>query len=310
MRHATGGGNGGVLDRISEGSKVAVVRLRSLGDCVLTTPAIELLKNWRPDLRIGVVVEGRFAAVFEGNPAVSAILGPEYGEMLRWHPALCLNLHGGTRSQLLTLASRSRHRAGFAHHLGSAMYNVKIPRAQEILAIDRTVHTAEHLASAMFYLGVPIGEVPRARLYAEPRPAARPYAVVHATAAAAYKTWRPEGFLAAAEHLERDRNLEPVFIGSGSDDLTPFSRYRVVRGAPLSEVKSLLASASLFVGNDSGPAHMAAAFGIPLVVLFGRLEHQVIWAPWRADVARTLASPDEISAIRTADVIAAMDELR
>jgi heptosyltransferase III len=310
MRRAADGGNGGVLDRLSEGSKVTVIRLRSLGDCVLTTPAIELLKAWRPDLRIGVVVEERFAAVFENNPAVSAILSPEYGEMLRWHPALCLNLHGGTRSQLLTLASLSRHRAGFAHHLGSAIYNVKIPRAQEILAVDRTVHTAEHLASAVFYLGVPIGEVPRARLYAEPRPAARPYAVIHATAAAKYKTWRPEGFLAAAEYLERDRNLEPVFIGSGGDDLTLFSRYRVVRGAPLSEVKSLLAGASMFVGNDSGPAHMAAAFGIPLVVLFGRLEHQVIWAPWRAEAARTLASPDGISGINTGDVIGAMEQLR
>ena len=40
-------------------------------------------------------------------------------------------------------------------------------------------------------------------------------------------------------------------------------------GAPLAEVKSLLAGASLFVGNDSGPAHMAAAFGVPVVVIFG-----------------------------------------
>ena len=310
MSRATCGQGSGVLDRIREGSKVAVIRLRSLGDCVLTTPAIELLKGWRPDLKIGVVVEERFAAVFEGNPSVSTILSPKYREMLAWRPTLSLNLHGGTRSMLLTMASLSRHRAGFAHHLGSAIYTVKIPRAQEILAVDRTVHTAEHLASAMFYLGVPIAEVPRARLYAEPRPAAHPYAVIHATAAAAYKTWRPEGFLGVAEHLERDRDLKPVFIGSAGDDLAPFGRYRIVRGAPLSEVKSLLASASMFVGNDSGPAHMAAAFGIPLVVLFGRLEHQVIWAPWQAAASRTLASPDGISAIKTGDVIAAMEQLR
>ncbi len=77
---------------------MAVIRLRSLGDCVLTTPAIELLKGWRPDLKIGVVVEERFAAVFEGNPSVSTILSPKYGEMLAWRPTLSLNLHGGTRS--------------------------------------------------------------------------------------------------------------------------------------------------------------------------------------------------------------------
>ena len=38
--------------------------------------------------------------------------------------------------------------------------------------------------------------------------------------------------------------------------------------------------ASLFVGNDSGPAHMAAAFGVPVVVLFGPSD-PVTWAPWR-----------------------------
>jgi heptosyltransferase-3 len=46
------------------------------------------------------------------------------------------------------------------------MYNVRIPRAQDILGVDRHVHTAEHLASAMFYLGVPRCEIPRARLFA------------------------------------------------------------------------------------------------------------------------------------------------
>ena len=164
-----------VLERLAPGSRVAVIRLRSLGDCVLTTPALELLKSARPDLAIAVVVEPRFAAVFDGNPAVAAILPPEYGAVARWRAALTINFHGGTRSQLLTLASLARVRAGFAHHRGAALYSVKIPRAQEILGVERTVHTAEHLASAMFYLGVRVGDVPRARLFATPAKAARPY---------------------------------------------------------------------------------------------------------------------------------------
>jgi ADP-heptose:LPS heptosyltransferase len=161
----------------------------------------------------------------------------------------------------------------------------------------------------MFYLGVSIAEIPRARLFAEHHPVARPYAVIHPTAAAAYKTWRPEGFVAVAECLEHERALEPVFIGAASDDLTPFSRYRIVAGAPLSELKSLVTGASMFVGNDSGPAHIAAAFSIPVVVLFGRLEHQVIWAPWKAAAAQTLVSPEGISAIKTEDVIEAIGRL-
>jgi len=41
-----------VLERLSPGARVAVIRLRSLGDCVLTTPALQLLKQFRPDLAI------------------------------------------------------------------------------------------------------------------------------------------------------------------------------------------------------------------------------------------------------------------
>jgi heptosyltransferase III len=297
------------LQRVRTGARVAVVRMRSMGDCVLTTPALELLKNYRPDLEIGVVVEDRFAAIFEGNPAVSAILSPSYGEILRWRPALCLNLHGGTRSQLLTVASLAGVRAGFGHHRGAVIYNVKIPRAQQVLGVERTTHTAEQLASAVFHLGVPIAEVPRARLFAEPLPAGRPYAVIHPTAAMAYKVWQPDRFLQVAEHLERKRGLEPVVIGAGAAELAPFSHCRTVAGAPLGRVMSLLAGASLFVGSDSGPAHIACAFGVPVVVLFGRMDLEVVWSPWRAVAARTLSSPEGIAAIQIRDVIAAIGEL-
>ena len=295
------------LDRLRSGAHVAVIRLRSMGDCVLTTPALELLHRARPDLRIAVVAEPRFAGVFEKNPAIAVVLPPDYPAILRWRPSLSLNLHGGTRSMLLTLASLARYRAGFAQHWASTIYNLKIPRAQQILGEERTVHTAEHLATAMYFLGVTPGDIPRAFLFAEPRPATRPYAVIHAASAALYKTWRPDGFLAAADHIQRQRGLEPIFIGSAGDDLTPFSGYRTVAGAPLSDLKSLLAGASLFVGNDSGPAHMACALGVPVVVLYGRLEHSQIWAPWKPVASAVLASPAGITGITVAEVLAAID---
>src|SRR5690242_11314776 len=118
-----------VLERLQTGARIAIVRLRSLGDCVLTTPAIHLLKSARPDLSIAVVVENAFAPVFEGNPDIERILSPGTADVARWHPELVLNLHGGTRSVQLTLAARARLRAGFRHFRFSALYNVRIPRA-------------------------------------------------------------------------------------------------------------------------------------------------------------------------------------
>src|SRR5258708_38788009 len=150
---------GPVLEGLQAGARIAVIRLRSLGDCVLTTPALHLLKSARPDLSVAVVVERAFAPIFEGNPDIDLILAPGTADIARWRPELVLNLHGGTRSAQLTLAARARLRAGFGLFRFSAIYNIRIPRAQEILGVERKVHTVEHLASAMFYLGVSITEI-------------------------------------------------------------------------------------------------------------------------------------------------------
>jgi ADP-heptose:LPS heptosyltransferase len=297
-----------VLQHLPRGARVAVVRLRSLGDCVLTTPALAILKQARPDVEVAIVVEPRFRELFENNPDLTHILNPDLGDIARYRPALTLNLHGGTRSMFLTAASGARFRAGFAHHRGAALYNVPIPRAQQILGEERTVHTAEHLASAIFYLGAPRCEIPRARLFAAPAPARRPYAVLHPAASAPEKTWPAERFLAVARHLETACDLEPVFIAGPGEDLSAFAAHRRLLSAPLSEVKSLLAGASLFLGNDSGPAHMAAAFGVPVVVFYGPSD-PVVWAPWRT-AAETFSAPEGIARIGTDDVLAAIGRLR
>ena len=299
-----------ILERVPQGGRVAVIRLRSMGDCVLTTPAISILKSARPDLRIGVVVEERFRAIFEGNPDVSEILSPRWTALRRARPDLCLNLHGGAASTRLTALSAAKIRAGFAHFRFSPVYNVKIPSAQEILGVERKVHTAEHLASAMFYLGAPRVEIPRAKLFIEPAGrrsrGSAPYAVIHPEASSASKTWPAERFFEIAAHLENALDLEPVFIGAGHE-LAAFRKWRTYSGAPLNEIKSLIAGAALFIGNDSGPAHIAAAFSIPVVVIFGASD-PVIWAPWRAQ-AEVLAGTDGIAAIGVRQVVEALERL-
>ncbi|MGD1092980.1 MAG: glycosyltransferase family 9 protein [Bryobacteraceae bacterium] len=289
-----------LLERLPSGSRIAVIRLRSLGDCVLTTPALALLKAYRPDLKLTVVVEPRFAGVFEDNPDIDDIRpGATRAD-------LTLNLHGGTRSMLLTLACRAKFRAGFAHHRYSFIYSAKIPRAQEILGVNRRVHTAEHLASAVFWLGVPQAPIPRAKLMAENAPGQ--YASIHPFASLPEKTWPADRFLAVADYLRDHYGLEPVFLAGPDDDVAPFSGFRVLQNAPLAQVKSLLSGAQLFVGNDSGPAHIAAAFGVPVVALFGSSD-PVTWAPWRTE-SQVLIAPDGIRGISVAQVIAAAEAVK
>jgi ADP-heptose:LPS heptosyltransferase len=298
-----------LLQRLPEGSRVAIIRLRSLGDCVLTTPAIRILKEHRPDLSLGIVVEDRYAPIFAGNPDVSAILPPVVAGLARWKPDLTLNFHGGSSSSQLTFASRARLRAGFEHFRFRALYNIQIPKAQRILGVDRKVHTAEHLGSAMFFLGVPAREIPRAQLFSSPvGPRIRgPYAVIHPKASQPDKTWAPDRFRQIAAILENEHDLEPVFIAGPEETLDEFEPYRQIVGASLEELKALLAGASLFLGNDSGPAHMAAAFGLPVIVLCGSSD-PAIWGPGKTE-GRALVSPKGIDGIGTSDVAAALRTL-
>jgi heptosyltransferase III len=295
-----------VVDRLPQGARVCIIRLRSLGDCVLTTPAIELLKLTRPDLEIGVAVEERFRALFDDHPFVSRVLGARWGQVWRFNPDLCINLHGGTRSQWMTALSRARWRAGFANHSFTLAYNLKIPRAQRILEVNRTVHTAEHLASAVFALGVPVQEVPRARLQGGDSPISRRYAVLHPFASTPEKQWPAQRFCEVARYLTL-WNINPVFLAAPDDDISPFQGHGIFQGS-LRDAKAVMSKAALFIGNDSGPAHIAAAFGVPSVVLFST-SSAAIWGPWRTD-SEVVTAPDGMAEVSVSRVIAALERLR
>jgi ADP-heptose:LPS heptosyltransferase len=131
------------------------------------------------------------------------------------------------------------------------------------------------------------------------------YAVIHPTASAAHKAWPAERFAQLGAVL-RGSGLEPVFIGAAGDDLSTFEGFSVIRGASLAEIKTLLAGARLFVGNDSGPAHMAAAFALPVVVLYGASDAR-IWAPWRTR-SETIVSPEGLDKVSLDQVIHAVEQ--
>jgi ADP-heptose:LPS heptosyltransferase len=131
--------------------------------------------------------------------------------------------------------------------------------------------------------------------------------VLHPFAATAQKSWPGERFVEVAGRL-RNNGLEPMIVAGPADDTAPFSQFQVLRNPPLSELKSLMSGAELFIGNDSGPAHIAAAFGIPVVVLFGPSD-PVTWAPWRTE-SRVLTSSSSIGHIAVEEVMAAAAALR
>ena len=297
-------GNG--LARLPIGSRVLVIRLRSMGDTVLLTPALRLLHDWRPDLKVSVLVEPPWDELLEGNPAIH-VLAMSGKLATAWRVrragyAAVINLHGGPTSSWLTRLSGARLRAGFAHFRSGWPYTVRVPTAQEIFCRTGPVHTAEHIASCFFWLGVPFSEIPPAEVFpsepARERAVARlrsfgiqageGYAVIHPTALYATKQWKAAGFAEASEYLEEAYGLRSVYICGETEvrSLNAIERHaprpllRAV-GWPIRDLVALVAGARVFVGNDSGPAHIAAAARIPVVVIFGS-SHSTLWKPWKA----------------------------
>jgi ADP-heptose:LPS heptosyltransferase len=298
-----------VLEHLPEGARVAIIRLRSLGDCVLTTPALSILKSARPDLQLGVVAEPPFTAIFEGNPLITQIIAPTWQAVRQFGSTLCVNLHGGTRSQWMTALSGARWRAGFAHYKSTLAYNIRIPRAQRTLGVNRTVHTAEHLASAFIALGAPIGEIPRSQLYTDGKvhfEIEGRYAVLHPFASSPEKTWPSERFCEVARYLKL-WNIKPIFLAGPKDDAGPFAAHAVARGT-LTEAKALMSKATVFIGNDSGPAHMAAAFSIPSIVMFSST-NPAIWGPWRTE-QEVIVAREGLHTVSVSRIIAALERLK
>ncbi len=122
---------------------------------------------------------------------------------------------------------------------------------------------------------------------------ASPLVMLHPGAGGAAKCWAPEGFAALAESLVASAGVE-LIVHDGPADHDAVARLRRRLGVPalaltdppLGAVAGALAHVALWIGNDSGVSHLAAAVGAPSLVLFSDVN--LAWRPW-ARQTRTLA---------------------
>jgi lipopolysaccharide heptosyltransferase II len=288
--------------------RVLVVRLRSIGDTVLATPSLYALRRFLPDARIDVLLESWVAPVLEGFNAVDNILTVERGSAVsRARVArhlraarydVAYNLHGGTTATLLTRSSGARHRVGYSAYQYSRLYNHAAPPASELWGTAKT-HSVEQQLALLGWTGVPVSDRPRTqlavtekarasvaeRLRAAHVDEARPLALIHPAAAFATKQWATRNFARVAQDLSA-RGFNCVAIAAPNESpvvasLVENSEAQINAFTDLSlpEVTALAARSRLFVGNDSGVAHIAAAVGAPSVVIFGS-SNVAHWRPW------------------------------
>ena len=296
-----------LLPDLPLGAEILVIRLRSIGDVVLTLPAIEALHEWRPDFRISFLVQPFCAALVEGHPAISHVLlltdfWPTVRMLRRRRFAAVFNMHAGPTSALLTGFSGAPLRVCWARRQYSFVYNVEVPsrfssrgpcsaprRGASRPAISvggnaRGEHSAGKSVSAgrrdcrggrhSGGKGLPPGER---------------YAVLRPGAGDASKRWPVENFAAIARWLRERYALTPVVnLGPGDEEIAAEVRERlaplsvIVDSLDLRQLMALLGGASLFVGNDTGPTHIAAALQKRCVAIFGTSD-SAAWYPWKTE---------------------------
>ena len=103
--------------------------------------------------------------------------------------------------------------------------------------------------------------------------ASTPFAVLNPTAHSAVARWPIECFLQLADWIRTEWRLQPVFIGADANDAVPnhtADHVSLAGKTDLGELGWLLKHARVLVTRDTGPSHLAAAVGCPVVVIFGR----------------------------------------
>ncbi|HXR98762.1 MAG TPA: glycosyltransferase family 9 protein [Terriglobales bacterium] len=289
-------------------TRLAILRLRSLGDTLLMTPTLDALKRWRPQVQIAVAVEPRFRPVLAANPAVDQIIEVPNGaggrlralaELRAFKPGTVAGLHGGSTAAWLARLSGAPVRVTFDGLRHRWAYNQFTP--PEAPPSGRAkLHTVEHVASLFHELGMPRDELGPLRLFprAEARAAVRKrlaqrgiagaYAFLNTEAREAGMRWPMESFQALAARLLRERGLACVACSAGPG--IPVPGVTLVGGTSVEELIALEAEAALVIGNDGGPIHIAAALAKPIVALYSSTDVPV-WSPWQAPAKILQANP-------------------
>lgn len=295
---------------------ILLVRPRLIGDVILTTPSIQVLRRRFPDARLLYLVEALAAPVVAHNPRIDQTFVIRHRRGWRrwledWRLAralrsaridVAIDMHGGPRSGWLTWATRAPMRVGYDVSGRRWMYTHRIPRPRGYQPRHSVLNQWDLVAPVTGAptdaptpdrdrVEMPVPESVSAtvakRLEAIGVASTDEVVVMHASAGNEFRRWPVASFREVARALVNDRPSRRVIVLGGRADealaaeiASGAGQIVAALGWPLDEVRALMARAALFVGGDSGPMHIAATTDVPIVAIFGPTL-PALWTPWR-----------------------------
>lgn len=306
--------------------RVLAVRLDNLGDLLMTTPALAAIRTADPAMRLGLLTSPAAAAAAPHLPFVDEVIAGRVPWMPGGADADCAALAARLAAGhweaavIFTVCTQSALPAAMLLRAAGIPRVLAQVRENPYALVSDWVRETDRLEPGRPELPPPRHEVQRAldlvahagwhasdtRLRFEPGAAAHAriadrlraagvgdWAVLHPGASAPSRRWPATRFAAVARGLSA-AGLTPVLAGSAEEcapvvsALPPGVALSLAGALDLGELAALIDGARVLVANNSGPAHLAAAVGTPVVCLYAGTNPQ--HRPWRVP-CRVLAEP-------------------
>lgn len=294
---------GGASEVRTAPERILLLRLERIGDLLMVLEAIAMVRRMAPRARIDLVVGSWNAALAGLIPGVDAVEtldvgwmareghGPSWRALVhyarRWRTRrydLGINFEPDIRSNLLLALSGAKHRVGFGSGGGGTLLTDVVPFEPKA----HIAHNAAALVARAFTtppvatdarLNIPDSARRRAADLLAPLKDASPLVGIQPAAGRQIKEWDPIRFAEAGAEIARTHRASMVLIGSAADRPAldavraawpaDVPLLELPRDTDLISLAAVLERLSLFITGDTGPMHLAAAVGTPVLAIFG-----------------------------------------
>lgn len=289
--------------------KILLVRLDQIGDAVMTLPLIAALRKSFPDAQIDILAASWAVPVFEHNPALRQVLEfknsyfaakPRFWscvqEYFSWIRKAAkeqydtgIDCRGDARNIFLLFSADIKRRIGYGSTGGGFLLTDCLPdktthEIEKNLACARVLREGSFVkAPDLSYLRKGLALPAGTECFSRLANSARPRIIIHAGSLDARKRWPLTHYQEIARKILSQQLGTVVLTGTEAWPAGEILKHKnlldLTLKTSLRELIAVIETGDVFLGNDSGPGHIAAALGKKTLILFSELNNVSRWHP-------------------------------
>ena len=288
--------------------KIGIFQTSFIGDSVLTTPLIQKTAKLFPESKIVVITRPQTEDIFRPMPEVAEIiLNDKKGwnkifgvwktakDIKKANIDILLVPHRSFRTALIAWLSGVPIRIGFTSSEGKFLYTKTIPfnwmihDAERNLSLLHGIVKENFTAEKLNMKYAPSAEENVARLMKDFNLEGKTLIGIHPGSAWPTKCWPFENYVELVSRIETELHLQTVIVGGGKKDadlgeklcqLSQGHCANLCGKTSLADLMALMGHFKLFITNDSGPMHIATAFNVPTLAIFGPTTRELGFFPY------------------------------